>query len=101
MALQPLVLILANEIPSLTENAWFLDDGVLGGNHTDLQRAVDILNREGPERGLHLSLDKSQVWSQKTNNDLNDDPLDRGIPLVRNEGIKLLGAGNRHFRGGG
>ena len=39
LALHPLVIHLATEIPNLTENAWFLDDGVLGGCKDALQQA--------------------------------------------------------------
>ena len=87
------------EVPELKLNAWYLDDGTLAGRRADLQKAVDIILREGPARGLYLStantvlpplLPKSTVWSPNNISDC-DDPLDRGIPRVEAPGIVLLG----------
>ena len=91
LGLLPLVELLARDIPTLTENAWFLDDGALGGCKQDLQKAIDILRQHGPERGLHLSSLKSMIWCPNLCPG-NPDPLDRGITRVMESGIKLLGA---------
>ena len=94
--LQPIIETITTEVPGLKVNAWYLDDGTLA----DLQKAVDIILREGPARGLHLStantvlpplLPKSTVWSPYDISD-SDDPLDRGIPRVMDPGIVLLGS---------
>ena len=92
LSLQPIVLEINKEAPSLTQNAWFLDDGDLGGNKESLQIAVDIIKREGPSRGLVLSETKSKVWIQGDHQYDSTDPLDRGIPLDTAEGIRVLGA---------
>ena len=90
VTLHTLVLKLEREDPSLTENAWFLDDGLISGNIPALQAVVDILQQEGPLKGLFLSSTKSKVWSPSQLN--NNDPLSRGIPLDTSDGINLLGA---------
>ena len=61
LALNPLILQIAREVPNLTQNAWFLDDGVLGGTKADLQSAVDIIKQKGPDMGHYHSIDKSQI----------------------------------------
>ena len=97
--LQPIIETITTEVPGLKVNAWYLDDGTLAGTMADLQKAVDIILREGPARGLHLStantvlpplLPKSTVWSPYDSD--SDDPLDRGIPRVMDPGIVLLGS---------
>ena len=90
VTLHTLVLKLAREAPSLTENAWFLDYGLISGNIPALQAVVDILKQEGPLKGLFLSSTKSKVWSPSQLN--TNDPLSRGIPLDTSDGINLLGA---------
>ena len=99
--LHPVVQMIDQEVPSLKMNAWYLDDGALVGSKEDLQKAVDIILREGPPRGLHLStantvsppqLPKSTVWYP--NNPTGpgcEDPLGRGIPRITEPGIVFLG----------
>ena len=61
---------------------------------------MDILLEHGPARGLYLSTSattnnpKSSVWYPRAvrADHFSLDPLDRGIPLVREEGIILLGS---------
>ena len=74
----------------------------MAGKLEELQRVVDIILEHGPSRGLILSTaanchrPKSTVWYplatavQLT----NQDPLDRGIPLVNQDGIVLVGSPN-------
>ena len=97
--LQPVVDMIKQEVPDLKLQVWYLDDGTIIGKKEDLQKAVDIILREGPARGLFLStantvhpplLPKSTVWSPN-NTSTSDDPLERGIPLIKDSGIVLLG----------
>ena len=81
--LQPVIEMIKQEIPSLIINAWYLDDGVLVGKKAELQKVIDILLREGPARGLSLSMTKSNVWFPSDIYGICEDPLDRGIPPVR------------------
>ena len=107
LTLHPIIMKIQQRIQGLKLNTWYLDDGSLGGNKRQLQGAVDIILQEGPARGLFLSTartvppqakPKSTVWSPCGVN-LQDDPLDRGIPRVKEEGIILLGSpiGSQHF----
>ena len=99
LVLQPIIERIKRECPDLRINAWYLDDGLLAGKKEDLQRAVDILLEDGPPRGLFLSTaatvaptlqPKSSIWCP-SNPMGPDDPLARGIPMVRENGITLLG----------
>ena len=104
-----MVLKIAEEVPGLRLNAWFLDDGTLVGTREELELVVDILERDGPARGLVLStsrsvkapaIPKSSVWCPRPAGEAgNPDPLGRGIPQVLEEGIVVLGApiGSRAF----
>ena len=53
---------------------------------------VAIVQRDGPERGLHLQPDKSTIWSPSPLAPGVEDPLGCGIKQVEGEGVKLLGA---------
>ena len=97
--LQPVVDMIRQEVPDLKLQVWYLDDGTLIGTKADLQKAVDIILREGPARGLFLStantvhfplMPKSTIWSPN-NISTSNDPLERGIPLIKDSGIVLLG----------
>ena len=76
--LQPVIEMIRHEVPTLKLNAWYLDDGVLVGRKEELQLVIDILLREGPARGLHLSMTKSDVWCPSDIFGIGEDPLDRG-----------------------
>lgn len=52
LTLQPLIEKIKTEVPSLSLNAWYLDDGTLIGSVDDLRKAVDIIESIGPARGL-------------------------------------------------
>ena len=100
--LHPVVKMIQEEVPDLDVSTWYLDDGTLVGTREQLQKAVDVLLREGPSRGLHLSTaatvpmgsrPKSTVWCPNSlHSEDSQDPLDRGIPRVQEAGIVLLGA---------
>ena len=100
LVLHQVVIIILQEVPTLRLNEWYLDDGTQIGCREDLQMVVDIILREGPARGLHLSCGatvhppaqpKSTVWCPAGNVE-EGDPLERGIARVRDNGIVLLGS---------
>ena len=69
LALHPIIKIIAQRVPELIINAWYLDDGGIVGKKTELQEVVDILLEHGPPRGLILLTSattnnnpKSSVW---------------------------------------
>ena len=95
--------MIKEEVPGLDVNAWYLDDGDLVGTTEQLQQAVDILLREGPARGLILSVrdnvtlpaePKSLVWCPLDLHGASGDadPLQRGVPCHRGLGVTVLGA---------
>ena len=100
LVLQVLVRRIKEEIPELVMNSWFLDDGTQVGTLEQLGRVVDILKKEGPPLGLHLStastvktpsLPKTTVWHPNIDQG-PDDPLHQEVPRVKEAGIILLGA---------
>ncbi|WP_369007469.1 reverse transcriptase domain-containing protein, partial [Pseudomonas syringae] len=45
--------------------AWYLDDRTIAGDTLMVSRALDIIKTEGPKIGLHLNIDKTEVfWPQ-------------------------------------
>ena len=70
LVLMGVIHIISEQVLGLDVNAWYLDDGDLVGTKEQLKQVVDILNREGPPRGLVLSIQdvihpaqpKSTVW---------------------------------------
>lgn len=98
--LQPVIEQIELEVPDLDLNEWYLEDGTQVGTREDLQKVVDVIQREGPGRGLHLSTaatvpqgtqPKSTVWSPE-GQEWGEDPLARGIFKIQEHGIVLLGA---------
>ena len=103
LVLKSVVEAIEEEVPTLTLNGWYLDDGHIIGNKEELTQVVDIIVREGEPRGLTLSraatvrapsTPKSVVWcSMDKGGESDQDPLNRGIPKVRaGDGIVVLGA---------
>ena len=104
VVLQPIITRIAEEVPDLLLNGWYLDDGSQVGKLADLASVVDIIRQDGPLKGLFLSTTatstrpKSTIWCPElANPDL--DPLDLGIPRIQEPGIILLGSpiGNQQF----
>ena len=100
LTLHPIVEMIQQQVPTLIANEWYLDDGGVAGQKEELQAVVDILLHHGPARGLILSTaancprPKSTIWypCPTAAHLTNLDPLDRGIPLVIEDGIVLLGS---------
>ena len=101
ITLQPVVQKIQDDVPDLKINAWLQDDGHQVGDLQEIEMVVQILEREGPPRGLILStgatvlppsVPKTKVWCPV---DISDQPhpLGRGITKVRgNSGKVVLGA---------
>ena len=92
LVLQPVVNSIEAEVPTLAANVWLHDDGSVVGTEEELMTVVAIVQRDGPERGLHLQPDKSSVWSPSPLAPGVKDPLGCNIKQVEEPGIKLLGA---------
>ena len=99
LVLQAIINLIQERVPSLKVNAWFLDDGTLVGTIEELKAVVDLVREEGPQRGLILSTaatsapapPKSTIWSPGHVGGA-EDPLNRGLERVKEEGVILLGA---------
>lgn len=55
LTLNRLVREIAEKVPGLSMNTWYLDDGVLVGTAEQLTQAVQIIVDMGPQLGLHMS----------------------------------------------
>ena len=62
LTLHPLIEMIKAELPGLTLNAWYLDDGTLMGHLEDLAAALHIVERDGPSLGLHINRSKSPLY---------------------------------------
>ena len=90
LALHPIVEKIAEEVPGLQMNAWYLDDGTLCGSSEDLLKALRIIEEDGPARGLQLNRVKSLLFVP-ADADLSENLLPSDIPIAR-DGFVLLGA---------
>ena len=90
LALHPIVERIAEEVPGLLVNVWYLDDGTLCGSSDDLLKALKIIEEDGPARGLLLNRSKSSLFVP-SQGDLSVSSLPSDIPVAR-EGFLLLGA---------
>ena len=48
-------------------NAWYLDDGVLAGNRSDVVHALHLIEALGPHLGLHINIAKCDLFSRNGN----------------------------------
>ena len=89
LALHPLAERIKSEVPGLSLNAWYLDDGTLVGSPGDLAAALYIIERDGPTIGLQLNRKKSLLYIPESA-DASQSPLPPEIPVTR-RGFSLLG----------
>ena len=45
-------------------NAWYLDDGVLAGNRSNVVSALYLIEELGPHLGLHINISKCKLFSR-------------------------------------
>ena len=96
LALHPIIKQVELQVPSLALHVWFLEDGTAVGTKEELQKVVDIVEKEGAGRGLVLStaatakapsMPKSTVWSPLFQDQAEEqDPLQRGVPVMHEAG---------------
>ena len=86
----PVILAVRDEVPELKLNSFFLDDSFLVGRTEQLQRALQIIVREGEPRGLRLAPGKSTLWSPS--GVVQADNFGYGVRLVTEDGIRVLGS---------
>ena len=44
---------------------WFLDDGIITGRRSDVQRALSLIDELGTTLGIYINLPKCELFSQK------------------------------------
>ena len=94
--LHPLALKIQAEFPNLDLCVWYLDDGTIIGSVEDVHKVLELVEKEGPARGLHLNVKKIEIWWPSR---ASPDPFPADVDRVDNAGVKLLGApiGSRDF----
>ena len=70
-------------------NVWYLDDGCIVGDMADVYAVFQLLEADGPCRGLHLNVKKNEIWWPSR---ASVDPFPAAVDRVCNDGVKLLGA---------
>ncbi|GJY79821.1 reverse transcriptase domain-containing protein [Tanacetum coccineum] len=90
LVLHPLICKIRDSF-SLSLHVWCLDDGTIVGDTMVVEKVLKLIMEDGPGRGLHLNVDKTEVFWPK------EDPRSRlaGIfpPNIARplHGVKLLG----------
>jgi len=87
--LHPLALKIEAEFPNLDLCVWYLDDGTIIGSVEDVHKVFELIQRDGPARGLHLNVKKNEIWWPSR---ASPDPFPADVDRVDNAGVKLLGA---------
>ena len=88
LTLQPIVERIKAEVPDLTLNSWYLDDGTLLGSAADLVQALNTIESDCPAVGRHLNRAKSLLFILQVE-DASSSPLPQDIPVTR-QGFTLL-----------
>jgi ubiquitin carboxyl-terminal hydrolase 44/49 len=96
LVLHPLALKIEAEFPNLDLCVWYLDDGTIIGSVADVHKVFELIQKEGPARGLHLNVKKNEIWWPSR---AVPDPFPVDVDRVDNAGVKLLGApiGSKEF----
>jgi hypothetical protein len=81
---------LRSRFPGLLQG-WYLDDGNLAGDTVAVGAAVEAIDREGPEYGIHLNRQKTILWWPSLDPARLGDFPD-GIQVCREAEVKMLGA---------
>ena len=89
ITLQSMVERIKAEVPNLTINSWFLNDGTLMGSPEDLAAALNIVEAEGPALRLYLNRSISLLFIPQ-DEDCAVSSLPSEIPITR-QGFTLLG----------
>ena len=85
LVLHPLVLKIQQEFPNLLLNVWYLDDGCIVGDMADVYAVFQLLEEDGPCRGLHLNVKKNEIWWPSR---ASVDPFPAEVDRVCNDGVR-------------
>ena len=61
LVLHPLICKIRDSF-SLSFQAWYLDDGTIIGDTLVVGKALELIMADGPRRGLHLNVGKTEVF---------------------------------------
>jgi hypothetical protein len=63
IALHCLLRLIVDKVPNLSLNGWYMDDGTIAGNRSQISSVINLITKFGPSLGLHLNLKKSVLFS--------------------------------------
>ncbi|XP_026420203.1 uncharacterized protein LOC113316197 [Papaver somniferum] len=90
LTLHPLVFKIVMQC-SLDLHAWYLDDGTIIGDTLEVSTALQIIQSEGRARGLHLNINKTEIfWPNPDPRSFEDGVFHADIGRASNV-VKLLG----------
>ena len=87
VTLHSLVESLKSEVPGLTLNCWYLDDGICAGDEDSLLKALEFITSNGLHLGLKVKHSKCELWAPV---EFSSIPV--SIPRAASNGFELLGA---------
>ena len=87
VTLHSLVESLKSEVPGLTLNCWYLDDGICAGDEDSLLKALEFVTSNGLHLGLKVKHSKCELWAPV---EFLSIPV--SIPRAASNGFELLGA---------
>ncbi|GJR79081.1 reverse transcriptase domain-containing protein [Tanacetum coccineum] len=64
LVLHPLICKIKDSF-NLCLQAWYLDDGTIVGDTLVVGKVLDLITKDGPRRGLHLNVDKTELFWPK------------------------------------
>lgn len=65
LALLPLMCSIASQC-SLDFNTWYLDDVIETGDTLEVSKALNIIQKKGGSRGMHLNIKKTEIFWPST-----------------------------------
>ena len=90
LAVHPVIERIKREVPDLLINVLYLDYDTLCGWSGDLLKGLNIIDEEGPSRGLFLNRNKSLLFVLE-DDIFSQNPLPSVIPITR-DGFVFLGS---------
>jgi len=98
LVIQELVLRIRDEVPTLSLNKWYLDDGVIAGTSADVLKVLELLTTHGPAIGVFLNVGKCELVTHPTSAArLDVFPMSIPANMRRSDGCtSLLGAPMGH-----
>ncbi|XP_056686000.1 uncharacterized protein [Spinacia oleracea] len=90
LTLHPLIHLI-NEKCNLDFMAWYLDDGTIIGETALVSSALQVITTEGPAMGLHLNVEKTEIFWPTPDRRSYDSTLFPPSIAHPRDGVQLLG----------